>query len=127
VVYYLTPFDPTVQSKLERKSGRRIFADGKALWEYEFRLPVDKKRSYEGTARVSNNGKPYDFSFSISPKPFYLDTMNVRITFNADGEYLIFDRISFIYKASFLFWSWNGGGDAGFDNWKWISAPPRFN
>jgi hypothetical protein len=127
LLFYFTPFDPDVQDKLERKSGRLIFAEGKMLWEYEFRLPIDRNRNFAGKARVDNDGRPYDFSFTLSPKPFYLDIMDIHITFGAVREYLVFETIKYNYKASFLFWAWNGGGFAEFDEWKWISAPPRFN
>ena len=124
---YFTPFDPDLQDKLTRTAGTRVFEDGKLLWQYEFSLPVDKRRSFTGLARVDDSGRPYDYRFTLSPKPFYLDIMDVRIVFDSAAEHLIFSKIDFIYEASFLFWSWNGGGNAGFDDWKWISAPPRLN
>jgi len=124
---YFTPFDPGIQDKLERKSGTLVSEGGKTLWQYAFHLPLDKGRSFAGTARVGEDGRPYDFSFALSPLPWYFDIMEIHITFDASSEDLIFSRIDFRYKASFLFWVWNGGGNAEFDDWKWISAPPKLN
>ena len=124
---YFTPFDPDLQDKLTRTAGTQVFEDGKIFWQYEFSLPVDKRRSFTGTARVDDSGRPYDYRFTLSPKPFYLDIMEVHIIFDDAAENLIFSKIDFVYEASFLFWSWRGGGNAGFDDWKWISAPPRLH
>ena len=122
---YFTPFDPDLQNKLKRTNGTRVFEDGKVLWQYEFSLPLDKHRSFTGTVRVDDKGRPCDYRFTLSPKPFFLDVMDVHIFFDSAAAHLIFHRIDFVYEASFLFWSWKGGGNAGFNDWKWISAPPK--
>ena len=122
---YFTPFDPDLQSKLTRTSGKQVFEDGKLLWQYGFSLPLDKRRSFKGTVRVDSNGRPHDYRFTLSPLPFFMDIMDVQILFDSAAEHLIFSRINFVYEASFLFWTWKGGGSAGFDGWKRISAPPR--
>ena len=124
---FFTPFDPDLQDKLRRTGGTRVFEDGKILWKYEFSLPLDKHRSFTGTARIDGNGRPYDYRFTLSPLPFYMDIMDVHIFFDGAAEHLIFNKIDFMYEASFLFWSWKGGGNASFDGWKWISAPPRLH
>ena len=124
---YFTPFDPDLQDRLTWTGGTRVFAEGKLLWQYEFSLPMNKQRGFTGTARVDDNGRPYDFSFTLSPKPFYLDIMEVHIVFDNDREHLVFSRIDYKYEASFLFWNWKGGGHADFDDWRWIAAPPRLH
>ena len=122
---YFTPFDPDLQDKLKRSSGTQVFSEGKFLWHYEFSLPIDKQRSFTGTARVDENGRPYDYSFTMTPKPFYMNVMDIHIDFDPDEEHLVFSNLDFKYEASFLFWNWRGGGQAYFDEWKWINAPPR--
>ena len=124
---YFTPFDPDIQDKLKRSAGTPVLADGKVLWQYEFSLPLDRRRSFTGIARVDEKGRPYDYRFTLSPKPFFMDMMDVSISFDSSSEYLTFGKIDFLYEASFLFWNWKGGGNGGFDGWKWIPAPPRFH
>jgi hypothetical protein len=127
LLVYFTPFDPDLQDRLDRKSGTRVFSDGRSLWQFEFHLPAGRNRGFAGTARVGDNGRPIDFRFTLSPMPWFFDFADVYITFDAGNEYLVFDSISFKYKASFLFWVWNGGGSGVFADWKRISAPPKLN
>ena len=124
---YFTPFDPDVQGKIKRTDGKRVFEDGRILWKYEFSLPLDRRHSFTGTARINENGRPYDYRFTLSPLPFYMDIMDVHIFFDSAAGHLVFRKIDFVYEASFLFWTWKGGGNAGFDDWKWISSPPRLH
>ncbi|MDR1626133.1 MAG: hypothetical protein LBT33_06290 [Spirochaetia bacterium] len=124
---FLTPFDPDVQGRLERKPGTRVFAGATALWQYEFRLPMNEERSIVGTARVREDGKPYDVRYTLSPLPWFLDIIEMHLVFDADAETLLFSTVDYKYEASFLFWAWRGGGQAAFGDWKRISAPPRLN
>jgi hypothetical protein len=124
---FFTPFDSGLQAKLERERGTLVYEEGRALWQYVFRLPVTGNRSFEGIARVSEDGSPHDFRFWMAPMPWFMDDMYIRIAFGLKNEFLVFNSIDFKYKASFLFWVWNGGGEGLFDKWKWLSAQPRFN
>jgi hypothetical protein len=124
---FLTPFDPNVQDRLERKPGTRVYDGGAALWEYEFLLPVNGERSIVGTARVREDGKPYDVRYTLSPLPWFLDIIEMHLVFDFEAELLVFRTVDYKYEASFLFWVWRGGGHAAFDDWKRISAPPRLN
>jgi hypothetical protein len=124
---FLTPFDPDVQERLERKPGTRVFAGSSALWQYEFRLPMNEERSIVGTARVREDGRPYDVRYTLSPLPWFLDTIEMHLVFDSDEELLRFGSVDYKYEASFLFWVWRGGGQAAFDDWKRIAAPPRLD
>ncbi|MDR1932928.1 MAG: hypothetical protein LBQ57_08935 [Spirochaetales bacterium] len=121
-----TPFDPDVQDKLKRGPGEKVISGGIVLWQYEFELPSGE-RSIAGTARVREDGKPYDFRYTLTPLPWFLDLMEMHLVFDTDAELLLFRNIDYRYEASFLFWLWRGGGHASFDSWKKISAPPRLN
>jgi hypothetical protein len=124
---FLTPFDPDVQDTLERKPGVREDSGGIALWRYEFRLPMNEERSLVGTARVRADGRPYDVRYTLSPLPWFLDIIEMHLVFDTEAEVLLFRSVDYKYEASFLFWVWRGGGQAAFDDWKRISAPPRLN
>ena len=124
---YFTPFDPDLQDAIKRSSGLQIFQDGRLFWQYQFSLPLDRRRSFTGIARVEPDGSPYDYSFTLTPKPFFMDMMDVSISFDSSFGYLTLGKIDFLYEASFLFWRWKGGGSADFDGYKWISAPPRLH
>ena len=124
---FITPFDPDVQDKLQRKPGTEVFENGKPLWQYEFRLPMNKDRSLVGTARVGLDGRPYDFRYTLSPLPWFFDSMDMHVIFDAADKRLLFGRLDYKYEASFLFWAWRGGGHAVFDDWKKIPAPPRID
>ena len=123
----VTPFDPDIQEKLQRKPGTPVYEDGKPLWQYEFTLPVDAERSLVGTARVYEDGTPHDVRYTQSPLPWFLDRVEIHIVFDTAAELLLFRTVDYSYEASFLFWLWRGGGYASFDDWKRISAPPRLN
>ena len=124
---FITPFDPDVQDKLQRKPGEMVFAEGKTLWQYEFSLPINEDRGIVGTARVDDSGIPYDLRYTLSPLPWFLDIIDMHVVFHADGEHLLFRSLDYKFEASFLFWLWRGGGNAAFNDWKRISAPPRLD
>jgi hypothetical protein len=123
-----TPFDPDVQSILKRQPGKRIYAEGIFLWEYDFELPQGEHPSIVGTARVRDDtGKPYDLSYSFKPLPWFLDLIEMHLVFDTDSEFLEFHKLDYRYEASFLFFLWRGGGEAFFGNWLRLSVPPRLN
>jgi hypothetical protein len=125
---FTTPFDPDVQSKLERRPGKKIYYEGIVLWQYEFQLPVHDDLSIVGTARVrEDDRKPYDFRYTVDPLPWFLDIIEIHIFFDTEAEYLLLKNAAYLYEASFLFWLWKGGGQAGFEDWKRIAVPPRLN
>jgi hypothetical protein len=124
---FLTPFDPDVQDKLERTPGTRADSGEIPLWQYEFRLPMNEERSLVGTARVRADGAPYDVRYTLSPLPWFLDIIEMHLVFDSGAEIPLFRSVDYKYEASFLFWVWRGGGQAAFDDWKKISAPPRLN
>jgi hypothetical protein len=122
-----TPFDPDVQDRLERGPGTRVLAEGAALWQYEFRLPMNEDRSIVGTARVWEDGRPCDVRYTLDPLPWFLDIIEMHLVFDTEAELPLFHTVDYKYEASFLFWVWRGGGQASFDAWTRISSPPRLN
>jgi len=121
-----TPFDPDVQASIKRGPGEKVYAEGTVLWQYTFELPAGE-RSMVGTARVREDGKPYDVRYTLSPLPWFLDLIEMHLVFDSGEELLLFQKVDYKYEASFLFWQWRGGGLASFEDWKRISSPPRLN
>jgi hypothetical protein len=124
---FTTPFDPDVQDKLKRRPGKKLYHEGMSLWQYEFELPVNANLSLVGTARIREDGKPYDFRYTVDPLPWFLDVIEIHLFFDTGAEYLLLKNAVYSYEASFLFWLWRGGGQADFRDWERIFAPPRLN
>jgi hypothetical protein len=123
---FTTPFDPDVQASIKRGPGEKVYAEGTVLWQYQFELPAGE-RSMVGTARVREDGKPYDVRYTLSPLPWFLDLIEMHLVFDSNEDILLFQKVDYKYEASFLFWQWRGGGLASFEDWKRISSPPRLN
>jgi hypothetical protein len=123
----LTPFDPDIQDKLRLWPPIQTYENGEPLWQYNFKLPLNEDKSLVGTARLNDEGAPYDIRYAMEPLPWFLDSIEMHLVFNSGSGPLLFEKLDFMYQASFLFWFWKGEGNASFAEWKNISVPPRLN
>jgi len=122
----LSPFDERAQSALRLGAGIRIERDGHPVWEYPFELPRDD-RTLVGTAWVdAQRGIPLGFRYSLRPLPMFVDRIDVRVTFNQDQAPGRFQEIEYFFAASFLIFSWIGGGVAWPEEWVRLPVRPRF-
>lgn len=122
----LSPFDEGAQSALRLGAGTLIERNGQFVWEYPFELPRDD-RTLVGTAWVdARQGIPLGFRYSLRPLPMFVDRIEVRVTFNQDQSPGRFQEIEYSFAASFLIFSWIGGGVAWPEEWVRLPVRPRF-
>jgi len=122
----LSPFDERAQSALRLGAGNRIERNGQLIWEYPFELPRDD-RTLVGTAWVDARlGIPLGFRYSLRPLPMFVDRIEVRVTFNQGQSPGRFQEIEYSFAASFLIFSWIGGGVAWPEEWVRLPVRPRF-
>ena len=122
----LSPFDARAQVALRLGAGTWIENKGQPAWEYSFELPRGD-RTLVGTAWVDAlQGIPLGFRYSLRPLPMFVDRMEVRVTFNQDHAPGRFQEIEYSFAASFLIFSWIGGGVAWPEEWVRLPVRPRF-
>lgn len=122
----LSPFDQLAQGVIRREQGTLKELEGEAVWEYSFALPKDD-RTLVGTAWVeAREGKPVGFRYSVQPLPMFVDRIDVRVTFHGDKTPGRFQEIEYSFAASFLIFSWIGGGIAWPEEWVALPVRPRF-
>lgn len=123
----LSPFDELAQGVLKREQGELKELKGVPVWEYPFELPKDE-RTLVGTAWVSaREGKPIGFRYAVRPLPLFVDRIEVRVTFDQDQNPGRFEEIEYSFAASFLIFTWIGGGVAWPEEWAPLSVKPRFS
>jgi len=121
-----TPFDRELQVRLRRGEPRREREGTTALFSFPFELPLDAI-TMRGRARVTEAaGAPFDVSYTLDPLPTFVDILELGIKFKqVRDEGYNAESVSYLFKASFLFFTWRGRGVLSFEDWTELPVKPR--
>ncbi len=122
----LSPFDSSAQPVLKLGDPLEKSVKGKVVREFPFQLPQEERKMV-GFAWVDPiSGNPIGFQYTISPLPWFVDKMEIQVWFDAENRPGLFREVSYSFAASFLVFSWIGGGIAWPSDWIRLTMKPRF-